>query len=115
MVVVAAANISHTTALTVGNSDVPAQPARPHDEARTPNEPFARIREISDEEVCPQCQCLLNRSENNKNKVGKARRGRCDDCFGSMPAPVADMGCPSNSSRDPDATTESTFTLFFLS
>ena len=68
-----------------------------------------RIRKISDEEVCPLCQCLLSRSERNKNKVGKARRGRCDDCFRSMPAPVADMGGPSYSSRVRDATTESTF------
>ena len=61
-----AANISHTPVSTDGNSGGPVRPAEPHN---------ARIREISDEEVCPQCQCLLTRSEINQNKVGWARRG----------------------------------------
>ena len=85
-------------------------PARRRGETRPRSESSERIREISDKEVCPQCQCLLSRSEKNKNKVGKARRGRCDDCFRSMPAPVTDMGGPSYSSRIGNATTESTFT-----
>ena len=80
-----ARNISRTTASTAQDSAEPAKPVTP----RPADSPPARITEVSDDEVCPQCQCLLKRSERNKNKVGKARRGRCDDCFRSMPAPVA--------------------------
>ena len=60
------ANISHTLVSMDGNSGRPVKPAEPHN---------ARIREISDNEVCPQCQCVLTRSEIDQNKVGRARRG----------------------------------------
>ena len=94
-----APSTSLTTAPTGGNSGGQKKPTRRHDGTRPPGESFGRISEISDEEVCPSCQCLLTRSEINQNKVGKARRGRCNDCFRRMPAPIANMGSPSYSSR----------------
>ena len=69
-----AANTSRTIASTAQNSAGHEKPAM-----RQPG--GARISEIADEEVCPSCQCLLTRSEMNQNKVGRARRGRCTDCY----------------------------------
>ena len=103
---------SHITAPMGGNSAGRKKPARRRGETRPCNESSERIREISDEEVCTECHLLLTRSEVNQNKVGKARRGRCNDCFRRMPAPVADMGGPPHSSRGSGASsTEST--IFF--
>ena len=69
-----AENIFPTTSSMAQNSAGPEKPAKPPPDA-------ARITEISDEEVCPQCHCLLTRSEINQNKVGRTRRGRCTDCY----------------------------------
>ena len=103
-----APSTSLTTAPTGGSSGGQKKPARRHDGTKPPGKLFERISEISDEEVCPSCQCLLTRSEINQNKVGRARRGQCNDCFRRMPAAVANMGGPSYSSRVKNATTEST-------
>ena len=56
--------------------------------AASPPSKQTRIREISDEELCPQCQCLLSRSEINQKKVGRECRGRCSNCYLRAPAPV---------------------------
>ena len=51
-------NIFHMTPPMAQNSARPAKPAKPQPNA-------ARITEISDEEACPQCHCVLTRSEIN--------------------------------------------------
>ena len=59
-----ARSTSRTTASTARNSAGPAKSAtlRPADSLP------ARITEVSDEEVCPSCQCLLTRSEKNQSE-----------------------------------------------
>ena len=69
----------------------------------------ALITEISNEEVCPQCQCFLTHLEIKRNKVGQARPGCSTNCDLKAPAAVADLGAPLYSSRGIGAQTESTY------